>query len=227
MTTGNPIIPPQTAGAGPAGPTLVGDARLDAMSVVLARNWWLVALRGLCAILFGVISLVAPLATILTLVIFFAAYMLVDGVVDIVAAVRSAQRHERWGLLLLEWLLDIVVGVVAFLMPAAAVWAFVYLVALWALITGGLMVAAAFKLHLDYGRWWLALGGVISILFGIALLINPGMSAVVLTWWMGGYAVAFGIMLLILAFRLRGRHEEAGRPLPGATGGARPNAPAA
>ncbi|MEA1830490.1 HdeD family acid-resistance protein [Methylobacterium durans] len=227
MTTGNPINPPHIAGATPAVPPLAGAARLDAMSMVLARNWWLVALRGLCAILFGVISLVAPLATILTLVIFFAAYMLVDGVVGIVAAVRAAQRQERWGLLLFEGLLDIVVGVVAFLMPAAAIWAFVYLVALWALVTGGLMLAASFRLHLNYGRWWLALGGVISILFGIALLINPGMSAVVLTWWMGGYAVAFGIMLLILAFRLRGRHEEAGRPMPSAPGGATPPAPAA
>ncbi|WP_336486177.1 HdeD family acid-resistance protein [Methylobacterium nigriterrae] len=184
------------------------------MSTVLARNWWLLALRGVCAILFGVIALVAPLATILTLVIFFAAYMLVDGVFGIIASVRAAQRNERWGFLLLEGLVDILVGAAAFLMPAAAVWAFVYLVALWALVSGGLMLAAAFRLHLHYGRWWLALGGVISILFGLALLINPGMSAVVLTWWMGGYAVAFGVMLLILAFRLRGRHEEAGRPMP-------------
>ncbi|GEP02564.1 HdeD family acid-resistance protein [Methylobacterium oxalidis] len=220
MTAGTPIDPPRPAGPPPQAATgipglpLDGIARLDAMSTVLARNWWLVALRGLCAILFGVICLVAPLPTILTFVIFFAAYMLVDGVVGIVSAVRAAQRHERWGMLLLGGLLDIVVGVVAFLMPAAAVWAFIYLVALWALIAGGLMVAAAFKLHLNYGRWWLVLGGAISILFGIALLINPGMSAVVLTWWMGGYAVAFGIMLLILAFRLRGRHEEAGRPMP-------------
>lgn len=196
----------------PSGVPLTGPARLDAMSAVLARNWWLVALRGLLAILFGVTAFVAPGAFVLSLVLFFAAYMLVDGIFGIVAAVRAAQRHDRWGFLLLEGLLDIVVGVAAFLVPAAAVWAFVLLVAAWALVSGGLMIAAAFRLHLHYGRWWLGLGGVVSVLFGIALLINPGMSALVLTWWLGAYAVVFGVLLLILGFRLRSRHAEVGRP---------------
>lgn len=205
----------ETSGArSPSGVPLTGPARLDAMSAVLARNWWLVALRGLLALLFGIVAFVAPGAFVLSLVLFFAAYMLVDGLFGIVAAVRAAQRHERWGFLLVEGLLDIAVGVAAFLMPAAAVWAFVLLVAAWAILSGGLMIAAAFRLHLHYGRWWLGLGGVISVLFGIALLINPGMSALVLTWWLGAYAVAFGVMLLILGFRLRSRHTEAGRPLP-------------
>lgn len=190
-------------------------ARLDAMSTVLARNWWLMALRGAFAILFGVVAFVAPGAFVLSLVLFFAAYMLVDGAAGIAASIRAAQRHERWGYLLAEGVLDVIVGVAAVMVPAAAVWAFVYLVAFWALVTGGLMLAAAFRLHLHYGRWWLALGGVISVLFGIALLVNPGMSALMLTWWFGGYAIAFGIMLLILALSLRGRHGAAGRPLPG------------
>jgi uncharacterized membrane protein HdeD (DUF308 family) len=182
------------------------------MSAMLARNWWLVALRGLLAILFGAIAFVAPGAFVLSLVLFFSAYMLVDGAFGIVAAVRAARQHERWGFLLLEGLLDLVVGVAAFLVPAAAVWAFVLLVAAWAILSGGLMIAAAFRLHLDYGRWWLGLGGLVSVLFGIVLLINPGMSALVLTWWLGAYAVAFGVMLLILGFRLRSRHAETGRP---------------
>ncbi|MBB2962826.1 HdeD family acid-resistance protein [Methylobacterium sp. R2-1] len=196
----------------PSGVPPTGPAHLDAMSAVLARNWWLVALRGLLAILFGVIAFVAPGAFVLSLVLFFSAYMLVDGIFGIVAAVRAAQRHERWGFLLLEGLLDIVVGVAAFLVPAAAVWAFVLLVAAWALLSGGLMIAAAFRLHPHYGRWWLGLGGIVSVLFGIVLLINPGMSALVLTWWLGAYALAFGVMLLILGFRLRSRHAATGRP---------------
>ncbi|ACL55355.1 HdeD family acid-resistance protein [Methylobacterium nodulans] len=183
--------------------------RLTAMSAVLARNWWLVALRGVFAILFGIIALVSPIATLYTLVIFFAAYMLVDGIADIVAAVRAAERHERWGLLLAEGILDILVGIVAFLVPGSALLAFVYLTAAWALVTGALMIAAAFRLHLDHGRWWLVLGGVCSVLFGIALLINPGVSLLVLTYWLAGYAIAFGVLMLILAFRLRSRHAEA------------------
>ena len=199
----------------PSAPPPTGPAQLDAMNALLARNWWLVALRGVLAILFGLAAFLAPAAFVLSLVLFFSAYMLVDGLFGIGAAIRAAQRHERWGFLLLEGLLDIVVGVAAFLVPAAAIWAFVLLVAAWALLSGGLMIAAAFRLHPHYGRWWLGLGGVISVLFGIALVINPGMSALVLTWWLGAYAVAFGVMLLILGFRLRSHHTAQAQPLSG------------
>ncbi|MCJ2066575.1 HdeD family acid-resistance protein [Methylobacterium sp. J-088] len=201
-------------GNSPSGIPLVGVARLDAMSAALARNWWLVALRGVVAMLFGALAFIAPGAFVLSLVLFFAAYMLTDGIFAILGAIRAAQHHERWGFLLLEGIVDIVVAVAAVLIPAAAVWAFVLLLAGWALVTGGLMIAAAFRLHLHYGRWWLILGGVVSILFGIALLIEPGISALVLTWWIGSYSFAFGVLLLILAFKLRSRHGTAGQPLP-------------
>lgn len=200
-------------GTSPSGVPLVGIARLDAMSAALARNWWLVALRGGVAILFGVLAFVAPQAFVLSLVLFFAAYTLTDGIFAILGAIRAAQHHERWGFLLLEGIVDVVVAVAAVLVPGAAVWAFVLLLAAWALVTGGLMIAAAFRLHLHYGRWWLVLGGIVSILFGIALIINPGVSALVLTWWIGSYSFAFGILLLILAFKLRSRHGAAGQPL--------------
>ncbi|KNY20996.1 HdeD family acid-resistance protein [Methylobacterium sp. ARG-1] len=206
---------PQGSGSGstatsPSGIPLTGSARLDAMSAALARNWWLIALRGVVAILFGIVAFAAPGAFVLSLVLLFAAYTLVDGAFAIVGAVRAAQRHERWGFLLLEGLVDIIVAVAAVLVPGAAVWAFVLLLAAWALVTGGLMIAAAFRLHLHYGRWWLGLGGLVSILFGIALALEPGMSALVLTWWIGAYTIAFGVLLLILAFQLRSRHTAAG-----------------
>jgi uncharacterized membrane protein HdeD (DUF308 family) len=207
---------PQGSGSGstatsPSGIPLTGSARLDAMSAALARNWWLIALRGVVAILFGIVAFAAPGAFVLSLVLLFAAYTLVDGAFAIVGAVRAAQRHERWGFLLLEGLVDIIVAVAAVLVPGAAVWAFVLLLAAWALVTGGLMIAAAFRLHLHYGRWWLGLGGLVSILFGIALALEPGMSALVLTWWIGAYTIAFGVLLLILAFQLRSRHTATGR----------------
>ena len=133
------------------------------MSEALARNWWAMALRGVLAIVFGVIALVLPGVTMLSLVIVFAAYALVDGVLAIVAAVRSARRHERWGLLVLEGVVDIAAGVLAFLWPGLTIVIFVLLVAAWAIVTGGLMTAAAFRLQLDHGRWWLALGGLASL----------------------------------------------------------------
>ncbi|MET0367185.1 MAG: HdeD family acid-resistance protein [Methylobacterium sp.] len=205
--TGGPSLDPRSTT--PTGIPLVGAARLDAMSASLARNWWLIALRGVISILFGAIAFAAPAAFVLSLVLFFAAYMLVDGIFTIVGAIRAAQKHERWGFLLVEGLVDIVVGVAAFLVPAAAVWAFVLLLAAWAFVTGALMIAAAFRLHLHYGRWWLLLGGIVSVLFGLALVIEPGMSALVLTWWLGAYAIAFGVMLVILGVSLRSRHASA------------------
>nr|WP_238192700.1 HdeD family acid-resistance protein [Methylobacterium frigidaeris] len=199
-------------GASPYGAAPDPLARLSAMSAVLARNWWLIALRGVFAILFGIIALIAPGATLLTLVIFFSAYMLVDGIAEIVAAVRAAERHERWGYLLAAGVLNILVGVLAFLMPGSTLLAFIYLIAAWALVTGALMIAAAFRLHLDHGRWWLGLGGALSVLFAVALIASPVLSLLVLTYWMGGYAIAFGVFMLILAFRLRSRHVGMGAP---------------
>jgi uncharacterized membrane protein HdeD (DUF308 family) len=178
----------------------------DPMSTLLARNWWAVALRGLAAVVFGLIALLVPGAVMLTLALVFAAYLLVDGVLGIIAAVRAATHHDRWGLLLFEALVNIVVGVVAAVFPAAAVFGFVLLIAVWALVTGVLMVAAAFRLHVSHGRWWLVFAGIVSVLWGLLLLIAPLMGAVVLTWWLGAYAVIFGIMLLVVGFRLRGQH---------------------
>jgi uncharacterized membrane protein HdeD (DUF308 family) len=183
----------------------------EAMSALLVRNWWAVALRGVVAILFGIIALAVPGAVMLSLALLFAAYLLVDGVFGIVAAVRAAQGKERWGLLLLEGVLNIVMGLIAAVFPAGAVLAFVLVTAAWALLTGGLMLAAAFRLHRTHGRWWLALGGLVSIVWGALLVIAPVVGAVVLTWWLGGYAIAFGVMLLVLGFRLRAQRA----PTPG------------
>jgi uncharacterized membrane protein HdeD (DUF308 family) len=180
-------------------------------SAALARNWWAFALRGVLAILFGIVAIVVPGAAMLTLALFFAAYLIVDGVFGIVAAVRAAQAHERWGWLIAEGILNLIIGAIAFFFPASAVLAFVFVTAAWAIITGALMLAAAFKVNPAFGRWWLALGGIVSIVFGVLLVIAPLMGAVVLTWWLGGYAIAFGVMLLIFAFQLRGRATPAAR----------------
>jgi uncharacterized membrane protein HdeD (DUF308 family) len=196
-----------TAGR-PGGAYTVADNPLNA---VLAQNWWAVAIRGVLGILFGIVALALPGATMLSLVIFFSAYMLVDGVFAIVSAVRAARRHERWGLLTLEGLLNIATGIFAFLWPGLTVVAFVLLVAAWGIVSGVLMLGAAFRLNVDHGRWWLAFGGIVSILYGVLLVVAPLIGAIVLTWWLGAYALVFGVLLLILAFRLRSMHN-AGPP---------------
>ena len=133
----------------------------------------------------------------------FAAYVLVDGIFAIVSAVRAARRHERWGLLVFEGIADLVAAAVALLLPVIAVIAFVILVAAWAVVTGGLALAAAFSLNVDHGRVWMVIGGLASIALGILLVVAPLLGAVVLTWWIGAYALIAGVSLCILAFRLR------------------------
>jgi uncharacterized membrane protein HdeD (DUF308 family) len=184
-------------------------ARVDeARAAVLARNWWALALRGVIAIVFGLVALFLPVAAMLSLALVFGAYLLVDGIFGIVSVIRAAQANERWGLLLAEAILNILMGGIALVFPISAVLAFVLITAAWALLTGALMLAAAFKLDPERGKWWMVLAGVVSLLFGIALAIAPLIGAVVLTWWVGAYAVVFGIALLILAFRLRARQAQ-------------------
>jgi uncharacterized membrane protein HdeD (DUF308 family) len=205
----NPNEPIGARNAGQASPPpSTTTSTTEAMCALLAQNWWAVALRGVFAILFGLVALFLTGPTILSLVLFFSAYMLVDGVFGIIAAVRAARQGERWGLLVLEGILNIAVGVIALLMPGLTVIAFVLLLAAWSLVSGGLMVGAAFRLSKDYGRWWLAIAGVVSIVFGVLLAIAPVIGAVVLTWWLGAYALAFGVALLVLAFQLRARKDD-------------------
>lgn len=178
-----------------------------AMSALLAQNWWAIALRGVFAIMFGIIALLMPGVTLAALVLLFAVYMLVDGIFAIVAGVRAARRHERWGALLLEGVADLIASAIAFLWPLVTVLAFVILMAAWAIVSGALLLTAAFRLHVTHGKWLMGFGGVVSIVWGVLLLAWPIAGAVVLTLWMGAYALVFGVTLLVLAFRLRARRN--------------------
>ena len=186
----------------------------DAVGAVLVRNWWAIAVRGVVGISVGLIAFVMPAATMLALILLFAVYMLVDGVFAIVAAVRAARQHDRWGLLALEGVADLVAGVIAVLWPGITVVAFVLLVAAWAIVSGGLVLATAFRLNIEHGRWWLVLGGAVSVIYGALLIVAPLIGALVLTWWFAAYALVFGVALLILAFRLKARLDP--RRSPGA-----------
>ena len=185
-----------------------GWALNDDMSAALAHNWWAVALRGVFAILFGIVALLMPGVTLAALVLLFAAYMLVDGIFTIVAAVRAARRHERWGWLVLEGIADLAAGAVAFLWPLLTVVAFVFLMAAWAIVSGALLTAAAFRLNFPHGRGWMLFGGVVSLIWGVLLIVWPLIGALVLTWWLAAYALFFGGALLVLAFRLRARRND-------------------
>ena len=189
-------------------------ARCDALSEVLAESWWAVGLRGIFGILFGLICLLTPGVAVEVFVILFAAYMLVDGVFAIISGIKAARNGERWGMLILEGIVDLAAGAVAVFWPAITLVALIWIVAIWAIVSGALMLGAAFTLNLDHGRWWLALGGIASVIFGILLVVEPLIGAVVLTMWIGAYALVFGIFLLILAFQLHSKQEERERKAP-------------
>jgi uncharacterized membrane protein HdeD (DUF308 family) len=191
-------------------------ARCDAMSEVLAQRWWAVGLRGILAIIFGLLCLLTPGIAVGALVLLFAAYMLVDGVFAILSGIRAARSGESWGLLILEGVVDLAAGAIAIIWPAITLVALVWIVAIWAIVSGALMLAAAVSLNLDYGRWWLALGGIASLVLGILLIIEPLIGAVVLTLWIGAYALVFGAFLLVLAFQLNSKREALLRKAPAA-----------
>jgi uncharacterized membrane protein HdeD (DUF308 family) len=169
----------------------------------LAKDWWLLALRGLLGVIFGIIALVMPVATILALVLLFSAYMLVDGCFALYAAVRAMRRRDSWGMALFQGIASIGTGVIAFLWPGITVVAFVLLLSAWSIVSGCLMLAAARNVEGGYGRGWLMFGGIISLLYGFLMIFAPLLGAVVLTWWLGAYSLVFGVALIVLAFRLR------------------------
>ena len=170
----------------------------------LARNWWALVLRGVVALLFGAIAFLTPVTALGSLVLVTGVYLLVDGVFATISAVRAASHHGRWTTLLLEGVLGLLLGLVAIFMPAVAVGVFVLLLAAWALVTGVLMLVAAF--HTGHTHWLLALGGFVSLVWGVLLVANPFGGAIVLTIWLGAYALFFGITMIALGLRLRARH---------------------
>src|SRR6202171_591349 len=130
------------------------EVRFNSAAETLVQNWWLFTLRGVLGIIFGILALIFPGPTILSLVLLFSAYMLVDGIFGIISAVRAIRRKEdRWGLLIFEGLLSVATGILAFLWPGLTVVAFVWLIAAWAIVSGGLMTAAGFRLTIEHRRW--------------------------------------------------------------------------
>ncbi|HTE85992.1 MAG TPA: HdeD family acid-resistance protein, partial [Dehalococcoidia bacterium] len=144
------------------------------MRDILGRNWWAVLIRGIAAVVFGILAIAWPAHTLVALIILFGAYALVDGVFSIIAAIRAAEHHSHWFALLAEGVLGIIVGLIAFIHPGIAAVAFVYFIAAWAIITGVLELFAAVRLRRELGgEILLILGGIASVVFGILLAVFP------------------------------------------------------
>ena len=167
-------------------------------------NWWLLALRGLVAVLFGVLPFVWPGATMITLVWLFGAFALANGILSLVLAAKTPKGYPKVGSLILGGLLGILAGFVAFIMPGITALGLLVLIAAWAIVTGVTDLVAAVRLRkIITNEWLLLLAGIASVAFGILLLLAPAAGALALIWWIGTWAIVFGILLIVLAFRMR------------------------
>src|SRR6184192_3903576 len=170
----------------------------------LKRHWWIPVIRGIAAIVFGIIASVYPGLTIATLVLFFGAWVLIDGIFRIVGAIGHRASDSDWGWQLVIGLLGIVVGFLTFHAPQITALALVIYIAAWALMIGASEIAAAVKLRREIkGEWFLILMGLASIVFAVLLLWNPVAGAAAVIWLIAWYAVVLGVLAIFFGFRLR------------------------
>jgi len=170
----------------------------------LKRHWWIPVIRGIAAIVFGIIAFVYPGLTIATLVLFFGAWVLIDGIFRIVGAIGHRASDSDWGWQLVIGLLGIVVGLLTFHAPQITALALVIYIAAWALMIGASEIAAAVKLRREIkGEWFLILMGLASIVFAVLLLWNPVAGAAAVTWLIAWYALVLGVLAIFFGFRLR------------------------
>jgi uncharacterized membrane protein HdeD (DUF308 family) len=185
----------------------------DKNMLLLTRNWWALVIRGIFGLIFGALAFAWPGLTLGVLVLLFGAYAIVDGIFAIVASFDTKGTEKKWWALLLEGLLGIAAGVVTFMWPGLTALTLLYVIGFWAIATGVTEIAAAIKLRkIIKHEWLLALAGVASIVFGALLFAYPGAGALAVVWWIGAYAIFFGIMLISLGLRLRGQERAIEEP---------------
>ena len=182
------------------------------MLATLARNWWAVVLRGVCAVLFGLAAFAWPGITLAVLILLYGAYALADGVFAVIWSFMARGRDSfPWGVFL-AGLAAIVAGLFAFLWPGLTALALLYLIAAWAIVRGIFEIIAAVHLRKEIEHeWLLGLAGLASIVLGVLLLAWPGVGVLAVLWWIAAFAIVFGVLTIALGFRLRGMRDRVAR----------------
>jgi uncharacterized membrane protein HdeD (DUF308 family) len=170
----------------------------------LADNWWLFLLRGLVAIAFGVLAFRWPGLTLLTLTYLWGAYALLDGIIALSAAIFGpGDAGPRWWLVLAGFC-GVLSAFIAFFWPGMTALILLMFIAGWAIAVGGLQIWGAIQLRqILNDAWLLGLSGVLSIAFGILLVVQPGAGALSLVWIIGWYAILVGCSFIAFAWRLK------------------------
>src|SRR4029453_10105014 len=163
------------------------------LSHILSRYWWATLLRGVASVLFGLVVFAWPGMSVLTLTLLFGGFVLVHGIGNIAAAIGGRDESESWWVLLLTGVVGICAALVTLMSPGITAVTLLFLIAVWAVVTGFLEVVTAVELRREIdGELWLGLGGLITIAFGVFLLARPEMGALAVVWFIACYAVGFG-----------------------------------
>ena len=172
----------------------------------LGRNWGWIVVRGIAAVIFGVLALVLPGITLAALVLLWGAYALADGIIALIAAFRIRDRGKPFWALLVVGILGIAAGILTFIWPGMTALVLLAFIAAWSLVMGIFQIIAAVRLRKSIeNEWLLGLSGLLSIIFGVLMLINPGAGALAVIWVIGAYAILFGVLLIALGVKLRSR----------------------
>jgi uncharacterized membrane protein HdeD (DUF308 family) len=178
---------------------------MNTFGSIVSQFWWTLVLRGVVAILFGVLAFMWPGVTLSVLILLFGAYALVDGIAAIIMGIKDYGDRERWWATLLSGVVSALAGLVAFFMPGITALALLTLIAFWAIVRGVFEIVAAIRLrHEIEGELLLGLAGVLSIAFGVFMLLFPGAGALAVVWWIAAFAVVYGVVMVALGFRVRG-----------------------
>jgi uncharacterized membrane protein HdeD (DUF308 family) len=175
----------------------------------LQKNWWLVALRGLVALSLGVIMLFYPIASVYVLVIFFGAYAIVDGLFAVIVALMAIAQHKHKWWLFVEGVLGLTAGIMIFIWPGITAIILLYFIAFWALFTGILeIIFCVAQWKVLPNNWLWLLSGILSILLGIIMFVNPGTGALTVVFFIALYLIFFGVVLLGMGITLRGQTSQ-------------------
>jgi uncharacterized membrane protein HdeD (DUF308 family) len=182
---------------------MLNDESASEMVRLFASRWWAVILRGIVAIAFGVLAFAWPGVTVATMVLLFGFYALVDGLFSLLTAIGGRHRADRWWVAL-EGIVGIWAGIVILRAPALSAVVLVFFISIWAMATGFLRIAAAIHLRKEIsGEVWLALSGVLSVLFALMLIMRPAGGVLSLVWVIAGYALVLGVFEIMLGVELR------------------------
>jgi uncharacterized membrane protein HdeD (DUF308 family) len=185
--------------------TTSADAITERIGGVLFEKWWVLLLRGLVSIGFAVLIWMQPAITLKAMIILFGAFALVDGVLGVWTAFSSRKDRNNWWVLMLWGLVGIGIGIITFVAPAVTALALLFYIAIWAIVTGVLEIIAAVKLRKEIqGEWLLGLAGLLSLVFGILLIMHPGAGVLAVLWLVAAYALILGVLMVILSFKVRG-----------------------